>query len=242
MLHFAIFSTFTRGKEKSIMMKKTKESPTYPFSISPLPYAYDALEPYIDAATMHVHHDKHHAAYIASLNAALKPHPELHNLSIEDLLRRHNELPVTIRQTVNDQGGGHFHHQYFWEILKPGTAGNKPSGTLAQAIDRDFGSFNSFKKEFVEAGVKHFGSGWVFLAIDTNGELEVFSRSGHDNILLEEKTVLLINDLWAHAYYLKYQNGRADYLNAFWNVVNWEYVNQRLESLQTTDTQLLMAT
>lgn len=212
------------------MISQTKTSLTYPFALAPLPFAYDALEPYIDAATMRIHHEKHHQAYITSLNAALKPHPELHDLSIEELLSRCNELPVTIRQTVHDQGGGHLHHQYFWGTLKPRAAGTKPTGTLAQAINSNFGSFASFKNMFVEAGVKHFSSGWVFLAVDADGKLEVFSRSGHDSVLLENKTTLLINDLWEHAYYLKYQSGRADYLNAFWNVVNWEYVGQRLEN------------
>lgn len=186
---------------------------------------------------MQIHHEKHHQAYITNLNAALKPYPELHDFSIEELLRRCHELPVTIRQTVHDQGGGHLHHRYFWETLKPGAAGVKPNGTLAQAIARDFGSFDLFKKKFVEAGVKHFSSGWVFLAVDTDGKLEVFSRPGHDNVLLEKKTTLLINDLWEHAYYLKYQSDRADYLNAFWNVINWEYVNQRLENLYATEEQ-----
>lgn len=224
------------------MIIETKKPHTYPFVLTPLPFAYDVLEPYIDAATMRIHHEKHHQAYITNLNAALKGHPELHDFSIEELLRRCNELPVTIRKTVHDQGGGHFHHQYFWKILKPGAAGAKPIGTLAQAIARDFGSFDSFKKKFVEVGIKHFSSGWVFLAADAGGKLEVFSRSGHDNALLENKTILLINDLWEHAYYLKYQSARADYLNAFWNVINWEHVNQRLESLPTAKEQLQLVT
>jgi superoxide dismutase, Fe-Mn family len=242
MLRFRNFSTFSYGEELPIVLIPAKKSLTYPYSLSPLAFAYDAFEPYIDAVTMHIHHDKHHQAYITNLNAALKPYPDLHNLSIEDLLWRGDELPVKIRQTVNDQGGGHLHHQYFWDILQPAASGNKPSGALAQAIDRDFGSFNSFKKVFVEAGARHFGSGWVFLTVDTNGDLEVFSRSGHDNVLAEEKTVLLINDLWEHAYYLNYQNDRAEYLKAFWNVINWGHVNQRLESLQTTETQFQLVT
>lgn len=220
------------------MTNETKKPPTYPFVLTPLPYAHDALEPYIDAATMQIHHEKHHQAYITNLNAALKPYPELHDLNIEELLRRCNELPSTIRQTVHDQGGGHLHHQYFWKILKAGSANAKPVGALAQAINRDFDSFPSFKKHFVKVGMRHFSSGWVFLTMDADGALEVFSRSGHDNVLLEKKTVLLINDLWEHAYYLHYQSARADYLNAFWNVINWEYVNQRLERLHTTKEQL----
>ena len=225
------------------MIIETKKPLTYPFVLTPLPFAYDALEPYIDAATMRIHHDKHHQAYITHLNAALKGYPELHDFSIEELLRRSNELPVTIRQTVHDQGGGHFHHQYFWKILKPGAAGAKPIGALAQAIARDFGSFDAFKTKFVETGTKHFASGWVFLVVNqADGKLEVLSRPDHDSVLLEKKTTLLINDLWEHAYYLKYQSDRADYLNAFWNVINWEYVNQRLESLHTTKEQFQLVT
>jgi Fe-Mn family superoxide dismutase len=224
------------------MISQTKKSLTYPFSLAPLHFAFDAIEPYIDAATMQIHHDKHHQAYINGLNAALKSHPELHGFSVEELLRRCDELPVTIRQTVYDQGGGHLHHQYFWKILKPGAADAKPVGTLAQAITRDFGSFASFKKKFVEAGIKQFGSGWVFLAADAYGKLDVFSRPDHDNILQENKSILLLNDLWEHAYYLKYRSDRADYLNAFWNVVNWEYVNQQLENLHTTKEQLQWVT
>lgn len=221
------------------MTTQNDPSPTYPFALEPLPFAYEALEPHIDAATMRVHHQKHHQAYITNLNAALKDHPELHGFSIEELLLRDSDLPVAIRQTVHDQGGGHLHHQYFWKTLKPGAAGAKPVGTLAQAITREFGSFDAFKKKFVEAGVKHFGSGWVFLAVDgESGKLDVFSRPGHDNILVENRTVLLLNDLWEHAYYLKYQSARADYLNAFWNVVNWEYVNQKLETLHASEVPL----
>lgn len=216
---------------------------TYPFVLPPLPFAYDALEPYIDATTMQIHHDKHHQAYITHLNAALKGYPELHDFSIEELLRRNNEVPVAIRQTVHDQGGGHHHHQFFWQILKPGVAGTKPTGALAAALDRDFGSFDAFKAKFVEIGTKHFASGWVFLVVNpTDGQLEVLSCPDHDNILLEKKTALLINDLWEHAYYLKYRSGRDDYLNAFWNVVNWEYVGQRLENVLAGKVRLWPAT
>jgi Fe-Mn family superoxide dismutase len=215
------------------MIIETNKPLTYPFVLAPLPFAYDAIEPYIDAATMQIHHDKHHQAYITSLNAALEGYPELHDLSIEELLlERHSELPITIRQTVHDQGGGHLHHQLFWKILKPGVSGTKPAGTLAQAIDRDFGSFDALKARFVETGAKHFASGWVFLVVNpADGKLEVLSRPNHDSVLPERMTALLINDLWEHAYYLKYKSNRVDYLKAFWNVVNWEYAGQRLESV-----------
>lgn len=213
------------------MIIETNKPPTYPFILSPLPFAYDALEPYIDAATMQIHHDKHHQAYITNLNTALKDYPKLHDFSIEELLRRHNELPVAIRQTVHDQGGGHLHHQLLWKILKPRAAGAEPNGALAASIDRDFGSFDAFKAKFAETGAKHFASGWLFLVVNPeDGKLEVFARPDHDNVLLEGKSVLLLNDLWEHAYYLKYQSRRADYLNAFWNVVNWDHVGQRLAS------------
>lgn len=212
------------------MITEAKKTTTYPFVLAPLPFAYDALEPYIDAATMQIHHGKHHQAYIANLNAALKAYPELHALSIEQLLRRQNEVPVAIRQSVHDQGGGHLHHQFFWKILKPGVTGTGPTGALAKAMERDFGSFDAFKDRFVEAGAKHFASGWTFLTVNAAGKLEVFPRSGHDHVLLERKTVLLINDLWEHAYYLKYRSDRTDYLKAFWNVVNWEFVGERLEA------------
>lgn len=204
----------------------------YPFTLEPLPYTYAALEPYIDAATMRVHHDKHHQAYIANLNAALKNYPEWHGFSIEELLQRVNELPDAIRQTVHNQGGGHLHHQYFWKALKPGAAGGRPSGALAEAINHEFGSFDTFKKIFVETGVKHFGSGWVFLAEDQHGKLEILARHDHDNILCENKTVLLLNDLWEHAYYLKYQSARVEYLNASWNVANWDFASQQLTMQQ----------
>lgn len=220
------------------MILETRELSTYPFVLAPLPFAYDALEPYIDAATLHLHHDQHHQAYITHLNAALKGYPEFHGFSIEELLWRLDEMPVTIRQTVHDQGGGHLHHEFLWKILKPGIAGARPTDALAQAIDRDFGSFDAFKAKFVETGAKHFASGWVFLVVNqADGKLEVFSRPDHDNVLLERKTALLINDLWEHAYYLKYRSGRVDYLNAFWNVVNWEYVGQRLESVVASKVQ-----
>ncbi|MHB8623750.1 MAG: superoxide dismutase [Sulfuricaulis sp.] len=213
------------------MITNIEKKSTYPFTLPALPFAYDALEPYIDAATMQSHLEKHHQAYITNLNAALKPYPELHDLSIEELLRRDSGVPVDIRQTVHDQGGGHLHHQFFWKILKPGTAGAEPSGALARAIDRNFGSFDAFKAKFVETGTKHFASGWVFLVVNpADSKLSVLSRPNHDSVLLERMTALLINDLWEHAYYLKYQSRRIDYLNSFWNIINWEYVGQRYES------------
>lgn len=203
---------------------------TYPYDLAPLPFAFDALEPFIDRETMRIHHDKHHQSYITNLNAALKNHPAWHDLEIEELLRRNKELPGPIRQTVYDQGGGHLHHQLFWKMLQPGRPGNVPVGRLALLLDQQFGSFSGFKAKFTEAGSKHFASGWVFLVLNlVSGELEIHSRTGHDSITSNNKAVLLLNDLWEHAYYLKHQSARADYLEAFWNIVNWEYVSERLE-------------
>lgn len=204
----------------------------YPFTLTPLPYAYEALEPAIDAQTLHLHHTKHHQAYISNLNAALKDYPQLHGFTIEELLTRLDKLPIAIRQTVHDQGGGHLHHQFFWSILRPPSGQLRPMGNLADAIDREFGSFEAFQEKFIETGTKHFACGWVFLAVNPALEkLEVFSRPDHNNILAEKKHALLINDLWEHAYYLKHQSDRTGYLKSFWDIVNWEYIGQLYESV-----------
>jgi len=214
------------------MITDEQKPATYPFSLAPLPFAYDALEPHIDTATMHVHHTKHHQSYITNLNAALKDYPDLHSFGIEELLKHLDKLPIAIRQTIHDQGGGHLHHQFFWSILKPRASEAKPVGALAEAIDRDFGSFDAFRERFVETGIKHFASGWVFLAMNpATGKLEVFSRADHNNILSEKKHILLINDLWEHAFYLKHQSDRAEYLKSFWNIVNWAQVGQLYENV-----------
>ena len=205
-------------------------STTYPFALEPLPFAWNALEPHIDAETMRLHYEKHHQAYVTQLNAALKDHPELHAFTIEELLNRLSQMPGSIRQAVRNHGGGHLHHKLFWKMLKPGTTKAKPSPVLQEAIERELGSFEAFMNKFIETGTQHFGAGWVFLAMNSmDGKLEIFSRSNQDSILPEGKTALLINDLWEHAYYLKYRNARANYLKAFWNIVNWEYVDQRFE-------------
>lgn len=215
---------------------------TYPFALAPLPYAYDALAPVIDAEALRVHHTKLHQAYIDKLNAALEPHPELHGFGIEELLKRVDKLPISIRQTVYDQGGGHFHHELFWQMLTPSARGSSPSGTLADAIERGFGSFDAFKEKFVDIGSKHFASGWVFLALDpANAQLEVFSRSDHNNILQDKKHPLLFNDLWEHAYYLPYRSDRLRYLESFWGIVNWDYVAQRYESAPVSKNKLARA-
>lgn len=224
------------------MTTEAIQSVTYPFSLAPLPYSYEALEPAIDADTLRVHHTKHHQAYIDKLNAALEPHPALHEFNIEELLTRLDKLPVGIRQTVYDQGGGHLHHELFWKMLTPHARDSRPAGVLAEAIDRDFGSFDAFKEKFVAAGGKHFASGWVFLALNpTNAQLEVFSRADHNNIMQEKKYPLLLNDLWEHAYYLRYQSDRQRYLKSFWDIVNWDYVARRYTRAPLSKNKLVRA-
>ncbi len=198
------------------------------FKLPPLPYDYAALEPYIDAETMQFHHDKHHAAYVRNLNAAIDKHPELKVLSPEDLVRQISSVPEDIRTTVRNNGGGHVNHTLFWEIMSPNGGGN-PTGAVDAAIRQAFGSFEAFKTAFNEAGTKRFGSGWAWLVMQPDGTLAVSSSGNQDSPLMEGLAPILGNDVWEHAYYLKYRNRRDEYLNAWWNVVNWEAVNQRYE-------------
>jgi len=193
--------------------------------VPPLPYSFDALEPHIDAQTMQIHHDKHHAAYVTNLNKALESHPDLQSKSVEDLLRGFNNVPEAIRTAVRNHGGGHANHSLFWQIMGPNGGGN-PSGDLAAAIDRDFGSFQSFKEKLTNAAAGQFGSGWGWLVAD-GGKLDVIARPNQDSPLTEGKTPLLGVDVWEHAYYLKYQNRRPDYLAAWWNTINWQAVADR---------------
>lgn len=204
-----------------------------PFSLAPLPYAYDALEPVISAETMRLHHDKHHQAYIDALNKAVESYPEGYGKTIEELLGRQDQIPEAIRTTVRNQGGGHANHQFFWKIMKPG-GGGEPDGELADAIKRDFGSFDQFQQAFQTAGAAHFGSGWVFLVTDPKqgGKLEILTLPNQDSVLPLGKPGLLASDLWEHAYYLQYQNRRADYLKAWWNVVAWDVVSFRLKAIR----------
>jgi len=195
------------------------------FELPALPYAYNALEPYIDTETMHLHHDKHHAAYVNNLNAALQSHP-FAKLPVEEVVRRLNEVPENIRTAVRNNGGGHVNHTLFWEIMIPG--GSKaPTGELATAINAKFGSLDAFKTAFNDAGVKRFGSGWAWLILNKQGELEITSTANQDSPFMESTFPVLGNDVWEHAYYLKYRNRRPDYLNAWWNVVNWDEVAKR---------------
>lgn len=190
-----------------------------------LPYAYDALEPYIDEATMKVHHTGHHAAYVNNLNAALDKHPELYDKSLEDLLASLDQVPEDIRTAVRNNGGGHWNHSFFWPLMKK-NGGGSPSGELAQAIESQFGSFDAFKEEFGKVAAGRFGSGWAWLLVDKGGKLSLTSTPNQDNPIMEGKHPILGLDVWEHAYYLKYQNRRPEYIKAFWNVVNWEQVEK----------------
>ncbi|HAE82757.1 MAG TPA: superoxide dismutase [Ktedonobacter sp.] len=193
-----------------------------------LPYDYSALEPYIDEQTMHLHHDKHHATYVTNLNNALKDQSEYASLSAEDLVRRLSEVPESIRTAVRNSGGGHVNHTMFWQIMKP-QGGGEPTGALASAIQSAFGSFDALKTALNDAGAKRFGSGWAWLVLDKSGKLSVTSTANQDNPLTDGLYPVLGNDVWEHAYYLKYQNRRPEYLNAWWNVVNWDEVARRYE-------------
>jgi Fe-Mn family superoxide dismutase len=190
-----------------------------------LSYAFDALEPHIDSRTMEIHHDRHHAAYVANLNKALEAYPELQMKSAEQLLRAIESVPENIRTAVRNHGGGHANHALFWEIMAPG-AGGRPSGDLAGAIDKAFGSFEVLQEKLTNAAAGQFGSGWGWLAV-ADGKLEVFARPNQDSPLMEGRTPILGVDVWEHAYYLLYQNRRPDYLKAWWNVVNWKAVEEK---------------
>jgi Fe-Mn family superoxide dismutase len=188
-----------------------------------LPYAYNALEPYIDAQTMEIHHTKHHAAYVNNLNAALEKYPELQNVSLESLLRHLNSVPEDIRTAVRNNGGGHANHSLFWTWMGP-NAGGAPSGHLADAINQAFGSFDAFKDQFTKAAMARFGSGWAWLALTAFGKLIIYSTPNQDSPYMDGYTPILGLDVWEHAYYLKYQNRRAEYIQNWWNVVNWAVV------------------
>lgn len=190
-----------------------------------LPYAFDALEPHIDAQTMEIHHGRHHATYVNNLNAALEGHEALQQKTVEELISDLNSVPESIRTAVRNNGGGHANHTLFWEIMSP-NGGGQPTGELANAINETFGSFEKFQEEFTKAALGRFGSGWAWLVVD-GGKLAVISTANQDNPLMEGKTPILGLDVWEHAYYLKYQNRRPDYVKAWWNVVNWDAVNQR---------------
>ncbi|HTX89991.1 MAG TPA: superoxide dismutase [Anaerolineales bacterium] len=198
------------------------------FQLAPLPYGYDALEPFIDTMTMQIHHDKHHAAYVNNLNAAIEKHPELGSKSVEALLSDLNAVPEDIRMAVRNHGGGTLNHNIFWEIMGP-KAGGEPKGALAKAIDASFGNFANFKTEFEKAATGRFGSGWAWLVKKGSG-LAILSTANQDSPLSEGAAPVLALDVWEHAYYLKYQNRRPEYITNWWNVVNWEAVAARFSA------------
>lgn len=199
------------------------------FELPPLPYAADALEPHIDARTMNIHHDKHHAGYTNNLNKALESHKDLQSKSVEELLGNLEGLPSDIRTAVRNNGGGYANHSLFWKVMSP-NGGGEPSGSLAQAINQSFGSFASFKEQFSNAASGRFGSGWAWLYVDNSGNLGITSTPNQDTPLMEGNTPILGLDVWEHAYYLNYQNRRGDYVGAWWNVVNWDQVAKNYEA------------
>jgi Fe-Mn family superoxide dismutase len=195
-------------------------------TLPPLPYPTDALEPYIDKMTMEIHHGRHHKAYVDNLNKALESAPDVQNKPVEDLLRNFKSVPAAIQTAVRNNGGGHANHTMFWEIMGP-NAGGQPTGELAGAIQSTFGDFDKFKAKIKEAGLGQFGSGWAWLVVDGGGKLQVIKTANQDSPLMDGQTPILGVDVWEHAYYLKYQNKRADYLDQWWNVVNWNAVAGR---------------
>ncbi|CAM5765437.1 superoxide dismutase [Bosea minatitlanensis] len=201
-------------------------APAGPFTLPKRAYEANALEPHIDAATMDIHYNRHHAAYVAALNAAAKDNGRIAKASVEALLAELNHLPESVRTVVRNNGGGHANHTMFWEVMGP-NAGGAPSGEVAAAITRDLGGFDKFKADFEAAGLKVFGSGWIFVTVDKAGGLALLPQPNQDSPLMSGRKVLFGNDVWEHAYYLKYQNRRADYLKAWWNVVNWPKVEER---------------
>jgi Fe-Mn family superoxide dismutase len=198
------------------------------FTLPPLPYEFSALEPHIDAKTMEIHHGKHHQTYVNNLNAAIEKAPDLASKSIDDLMRNVNTLPEAVRTPIRNNGGGHWNHSMFWQIMSP-KAGGEPGGALGAAIKSAFGDFAKFREQFSAAGVGRFGSGWAWL-INTGGKLSIASTPNQDNPLMEGQKAIMGLDVWEHAYYLKYQNRRPDYINAWWNVVNWKEVEKRFGS------------
>jgi len=217
---------YPRVEAKASTLNFSKERYFMAYELPPLPYDYSALEPYIDTQTMQLHHDKHHAAYVTNVNAALQNNSEFASLPIDELMRRLNDVPENIRTAVRNNGGGHVNHSMFWKIMTP-NGGGEPTGELASAIQQAFGSFDAFKTALNDAGVKRFGSGWTWLVLDRSGKIQVMSTANQDSPLTEGLYPVMGNDVWEHAYYLKYQNRRPEYLNAWWNVVNWNEIARR---------------
>lgn len=224
--HFATTTTTTANLQQTA----AATAAATPFTLPPLGYDYRALEPHIDAQTMMLHHDKHHQAYVNNLNAAVAKYPELGRRTPEDLIRNLDSIPQDIRAAVQNNGGGHVNHTMFWRIMKP-NGGGAPTGEIARIINTNFGNFENFKTRFNEAGEKRFGSGWAwFVRNNSSGKYEVVSTANQDNPLSMNMFPVMGNDVWEHAYYLKYNNRRADYLKAWWNTVNWDEINTRLRT------------
>jgi len=200
-----------------------------PFSLPPLPYAYDALEPYIDARTMQIHHDKHHAAYVANLNKAVAEFPNVAQMSVEGMLKDLGAIPEKIRTAVRNNGGGDYNHTLFWQMLKKD--GGEPKGALASAMDKAFGNFSVFKEQWTKAALGQFGSGWAWLVMDGDKKLSIEPSANQDSPISHGREPLLGIDVWEHAYYLKYQNRRPDYVAAFFHVIDWDFVSQRYDKL-----------
>jgi superoxide dismutase, Fe-Mn family len=209
----------------SIVVMNVRGAIAAPFTLPPLPYEYNALEPHIDTETMQLHHDKHHAGYVTNLNKALAKYPDLQNKTLTELLQSIDQVPEDIRNAVRNNAGGHFNHTMFWTIMSP-KGGGQPTGKLAAAINKSFGSFAAFQQAFEEGGVSRFGSGWVWLVASTTGELKITTTPNQDAPFSEGK-IIMGNDLWEHAYYLKHRNRRPEYLKAWWNVVNWPEIDRR---------------
>jgi Fe-Mn family superoxide dismutase len=201
------------------------------YELPALPYDYAALEPHIDEATMKLHHDKHHQAYITNLNGAVEKHPELGTKAPEELLKDLASIPEDVRTVVRNNGGGHVNHTMFWKIMKP-QGGGDPTGPIAEAIQKSFGSFKDFQTKFNDAGVKQFGSGWVWLAGKSSGEIQILSTPNQDSPISQGLYPIFGNDVWEHAYYLKYNNRRPEYLSAWWNVINWDEINKRFATFK----------
>jgi Fe-Mn family superoxide dismutase len=223
----AVCATATALRTGSAQLASGSPAATGPFVLPPLPYAFDALEPHIDARTMQIHHDKHHAAYVAGLNKAVAAYPALARQPVGDLLRDLGAVPEPIRAAVRNQGGGHYNHSLFWQLMKKG--GGQPSGELLKAMEKRFGSFGQFKDAFTRAALSQFGSGWAWLALDADKQLGIEATPNQDSPLSQNQQPLLGVDVWEHAYYLKYQNRRPEYVAAFFRVINWDFVAERYQ-------------
>jgi superoxide dismutase, Fe-Mn family len=222
-------SLFVRATDSLLAAELTAAAPAT-FKLPSLTYATNALEPHIDRRTMEIHHDKHHAAYVTNLNKAIAKYPNLQGKTAEALLKELDRLPTEIRTAIRNNGGGHINHSMFWEIMSP-KGGGQPSGKIGQAIATTFGSYAAFQQKFEEAGMKRFGSGWAWLVKDRAGKLQITTTPNQDSPIITGDQPILGNDLWEHAYYLNYQNRRADYLKAWWKVVNWAEIERRYQAI-----------